>query len=89
MKKFYYQAYALVWTLTRPRGIKQMMKANPPTICYTLTTTGQHALIYSYSEDGTVTIDTTMLGVIPINVFGINPSDLEVCGCTVKGAVQS
>lgn len=44
--------------------------------------TGQRVTIYSYSEDGTVTVNVTgeyNLTMFDTQVFGINPDDLEPC----------
>ena len=69
------------WLVDRPQVIKDLAHKVPPA-CYTLNDTGQHAWLYSYSEDGTVTVDTTTLaGLLPVRVFGVNPDVLVPCGC--------
>jgi len=75
------------WLKDRPEIIKTMAGKLKPWFRYRLKTTGQHCNLYSYSENGTVTIevnghDSEVLDainkMIPIGVFGINPDDLEV-----------
>lgn len=75
------------WLKDRPEVIKKMAEKLKPWLKYKLKTTGQHCTIYSFSEDGTVTIyidghDDEVLNkinqLIAIKVFGIDPDDLEV-----------
>ncbi len=75
------------WLSTRPEIIKKMGEKWPPWNRYRLKTTGQHCYLCSYSEDETVTItiyghDTSALDamnqMLPRNVFGVNPEDLEI-----------
>jgi len=53
---------------------------------YTLTTTGQKVILYSLSENATVTVDVLQKFNDPWieqrRVFGINPRDLEECQWT-------
>lgn len=73
------------WLADRPQVIRDLAYAYPPS-CYTITATGQHAVLYSYDEDGTVTVDTTVLaGLLPVQVFGVDPAGLEPCGCLADG----
>lgn len=72
------------WLADRPQVIKDLAYATPPG-CYTLNDTGQHAVLYSYDEDGTVTVNTTALGFIPVSVFGVDPTNLTPCGCIARG----
>ena len=81
------------WLADRPQVIQDMARSYPPDQRYALT--HEHGLqqigyIYSYAEDGTVTV------IFPIEwnpwqeggrrVFGIKPTDLEVFpdGCCKK-----
>ena len=64
------------WFDSRPESIQAMIKANPPWFHYTLKTTGKECTLHSYSEDGTVTIDTEDTWGIEYSVFGIKPEDL-------------
>ena len=75
------------WLRDRPAVIKELAEKLPPWNRYQLKTTGQHCHLYSYSEDGTVTITVdghdseildAMNSAMPINVFGISSDDLEV-----------
>jgi len=75
-----------IWLEGRPQIIKDLVVKLPPSCRYKLSSTGQHCDVYSYSENGTVTItvnghDSEVLDainkMIPMNVFGINPNDLE------------
>lgn len=76
------------WLEDRPQIIKDMAHATPPG-CYTFNDTGQHGVLYSYDESGTVTVNTTMLdGLMPVGVFGVNPANLSPCGCLERGEEQ-
>jgi hypothetical protein len=74
------------WLKDRPEIIKLMAEKLKPWLRYRLKTTGQHCNLYSYSEDGTVTVtvnghDSEILNhmneLIEVNVFGVSPDDLE------------
>lgn len=74
------------WLKYRPEIIKEIANKVPPWNRYKLKTTGQYCDLYSYSEDGTVTIivnghESEILNqvnkIAPVSVFGINPDDLE------------
>ena len=70
------------WLSERPQEIKEMAATWPPNKLYRLKTTQQRCTLYSYSEDGTVTVNITGdHNLIPFSrqVFGINPNDLEEC----------
>lgn len=75
------------WLADRPQVIKDLAYAYPPD-CYTFNDTGQHGVLYSYDEDGTITVNTTALGFLPVQVFGVNPANLTRCGCISTGADQ-
>jgi len=75
------------WLTGRPQAVKDMAYKVKPWYLYRLKPTGQHCSIYSYSEDGTVTISIeghdsealdTVNKIIGFNVFGIEPQDLEI-----------
>lgn len=72
------------WLDGRPEVIQRVARQVPPN-CYTLNDTGQHAVLHSYSEDGTVTVTTTLMGFLPVEVFGIDPGNLTPCGCIAAG----
>jgi len=75
------------WLRDRPEVIKKMAEKFKPWFNYRVKSTGQHCNLYSYSEDGTVTVqinghDNDFLDsineMLPMGVFGVNPEDLEV-----------
>lgn len=75
------------WLSARPKIIQQLGNRLPPWNRYRMKETGQHCSMYSYSEDGTVTVtvdghDSEPLDTInkmcPVNVFGVHPDDLEI-----------
>ncbi len=73
------------WVETRPAIIQEMCRDKPQFKKYMLKQTGQIVWIYSYSENRTVTVNIypedqgdNFLMVVPRQVFGINPDDLEV-----------
>lgn len=56
-------------------------RVNPWTL-YRLRPTGQRVIVYSYQDDGTVTVIVSGLYNLQLHdaqVFGINPDDLEEC----------
>ena len=74
------------WMDGKPKIIKDMADKLKPWLRYRIKSTRQHCDIYSYSEDGTVTVtvnghDSKILNemnkAIQVNVFGINPIDIE------------
>ena len=82
-----------IWLQDRPEVIQTMARKYPPWFHYRLKPTGQHCELYSYSEDGTVTVgiighDKEMLNqvaqVTRLGVFGIDPNDLEILEETVQ-----
>lgn len=71
------------WLTDRPQIIKDLAASHPPDSQYRLADSTDEDLyaIYSYHEDGTMTVTRyTRLGpdtVIPVwNVFGMKPEDL-------------
>ena len=77
------------WVAARPPVIKVMCEKLPPGRLYRLNTTGQRGTIHSYSEDGTVTMnfpaDLNPCSIFPVQVFGLNPNDIEECDDLRRG----
>ncbi len=70
------------WKATRPQVIQEMLDHWPPDRLYRMTSTSQRCTIYSYCEDGTVTVSVTgeyNLVTFARNVFGIDPQNLTEC----------
>lgn len=70
------------WIKSRPPVIQAMCEKLWPNRLYRLKTTNQRVTLYSYSENGTVTVNITgeyNLTDFDTHVFGINPEDLEEC----------
>lgn len=70
------------WVLTRPLKIQKLCKRIPADRLYFMENSGHRVTIYSYNEDGTLTVE--VLGkynhvVFERRVFGIKPSDLTEC----------
>lgn len=76
------------WVATRPEIVQDMCKKFPPNRLYRLSPNGNRVTIYSYSEDGTMTVSVTgefNRVVFSRNVFGIKPEDLEECDLPDEG----
>ena len=71
------------WLAERPPVIQEMARLAQYNRWYRLKTTGQIVSLYSYNEDGTVTITVAAcienLSAFAFNVFGVNPNELEEC----------
>lgn len=70
------------WLSTRPDVIKQLVARLPPDRLYLLKTSNHRVTIYSYNEDGTVSVVVSgkyNRVLFERNVFGIKPEDLEEC----------
>lgn len=70
------------WVSGRPPSVRAVAERLDPWTLYCLKTTGQRVTVYSYSEDGTVTVDVDAafnLCLFPARVFGIDPNDLSPC----------
>jgi hypothetical protein len=71
------------WVEERPPIVKALCLRLRPDTLYRLKTTGQRGIIYSVSEDGTVTMDFPAefnpLSFIGVQVFGLDPGDIEEC----------
>jgi hypothetical protein len=73
----------LEWASERPIQIREICRRFRPDTLYRLKPTGQRGTIYSVSENGTVTMDFhaefNPLSCIGMQVFGLNPDDIEEC----------
>lgn len=71
------------WVEERPVVVREIVRRFRPDTLYRLKPTGQRGIIYSVSEDGTVTMDFpeefNPLGIVGIQVFGLDPKDIEEC----------
>lgn len=70
------------WLAGRPAVIREMAAKRPPGVLYRMKSTGQRVTIYSYNENGTMTVE--VLGRYNLvsherRVFGIALADLEEC----------
>ena len=71
------------WVATRPPVIQKMCERLAPNRLYRLNSSGHRVTVYSFSEDGTVTVDVSgkyNALFCDRRVFGIKPEDLEECG---------
>lgn len=64
------------WVASRPPKIQEMIRKYPPRTPYRLNDDDDEYYIYSYSEDGTVTLTRVCDGVPLWNVFGVDPAGL-------------
>jgi hypothetical protein len=70
------------WVSSRPPIIQDLCKRLPPYNLYLLKTSDHKVTIYSYSENGTLTVNVTgkyNAMIFDRQVFGIKPDDLEEC----------
>jgi hypothetical protein len=70
------------WVAARPERVRELCKKYPPNRLYLLKSSGHRVFIYSYSEDGTVSVCVTgkfNFVTFERRVFGISPQDLEEC----------
>ena len=70
------------WVAGRPPVVQERCRAFPPNRLYLLKSSNHRVTIYSYSEDGTMTVTVSgdyNLITFNRNVFGIKPEDLEEC----------
>lgn len=75
-------AQLATWLRGRPSVIQAMVARTPPGRLYRLTTSGHRVYVYSYDEDGTLTVvvDGRYNAVLfERRVFGIRPEDLVEC----------
>lgn len=73
------------WFRSRPQVIQDMVLTTPPWNLYSLEGDGDHYMILSYNENGTVTATRySSFDNIPMwNVFGIDPGKLTVAASLV------
>lgn len=70
------------WVRSRPPVIQDLATRYGPTTLYRLKSSGHRCTIYSYAEDGTMTVKVTgeyNRVLFGRNVFGVEPDDLEEC----------
>lgn len=70
------------WVSSRPRVIQELCKKYPPCNLYQLKKSDHRVTLYSYSEDGTMTVNVTgeyNTVIFDRQAFGIKPEDLEEC----------
>ncbi len=70
------------WVKSRPVVVREICRRLPPDRLYRMKSTGQRVTLYSYSEEGSVTVNITgeyNAIVFDRQVFGIDPNDLEEC----------
>ena len=70
------------WVATRPEIVQSLCKRLPPDRLYLLKSSNHRVTLYSYSEDGTVTVCVTgdyNAVAFERRVFGIDPDDLVEC----------
>ena len=70
------------WVSSRPDSVRKNAERLPPWELFLMKSTGQRVTVYSYSEDGTVTVNVTgefNAVMFDRQVFGIDPNDLEPC----------
>src|SRR5687767_7352121 len=76
------------WYDERPQVIKDLIRELDMWTLYRLKETGHRCTIYSYNEDGTVSVAITgQFNLINFGrrVFGIKPEDLEECDLPAPG----
>ena len=70
------------WVATRPPIIQELCKKFPPNRLYKLKSSNHRVTLYSYNEDGTMTVIVSgehNAVMFERRVFGIKPEDLEEC----------
>jgi len=70
------------WVESRPVEVQELCKKLPPDRLYRMKDSGHRVTIYSYSEDGTVTVNVTgeyNTLTFDRQVFGVSPDDLQEC----------
>ena len=70
------------WVEGRPPEVKALCKRRSPDRLYRMKSSGRRVTIYSYSEDGTVTVNVSgkyNALTFERQVFGVDPDDLEEC----------
>jgi len=75
------------WLAGRPPLIREMAAGHPPNLLYRMGD-GHRVTIYSYAEDGTVTVNVTgqfNRVLFSRQVFGVKIEDLEECDLPSEG----
>lgn len=70
------------WVAARPESIRRMCHAYPPNLLYRMGDSRHRCTIYSYHENGKVTVSVTgQYNAVAFarNVFGIDPESLVEC----------
>jgi len=70
------------WVSSRPEIIQDLCKRFPPYNLYRLKNSGHRVTLYSYSEDGTMTVNVSgeyNAVMFDRQVFGIKPDNLVEC----------
>jgi len=70
------------WLKDRPPVIAQMFRKRPPNLLYKINPSGSKGTIYSYSEDGTISLAVSgeyCLVQFPSRVFGVSIDNIEEC----------
>ncbi len=78
------------WVSTRPLIIQELCNKFPPNKLYRLKKSGHRVTLYSYSEDGTMTVIVSgeyNAVMFDRQVFGIKPEDLEECDLPCKDEI--
>ncbi len=76
------------WVASRPESVQKLCRQLPLGRLYRLKTSGHRVTLYSYAEDGTVTVNVTgeyNAVTFERQVFGIKPEDLEECDLPEPG----
>ena len=76
------------WVATRPESVQKLCRQLPPNRLYRLKTSGHRVTLYSYCEDGTLTVEVSgeyNAVMFDRRVFGIKPEDLEECDLPKPG----
>lgn len=78
------------WLASRPESVQKLALRYPPNVLYRLKTTGQRYSCISYAEEGTVRVLVqprfNPMQFFPLEVFGIDPADLEECDVPAPGS---
>lgn len=75
------------WFESRPACIQELIREIPPGE-YVMIGTGQHVHVYSYSEDGTVTVVVDVAKTLKEGGRVLLPEDYSVFGVSPKSLVN-
>lgn len=70
------------WVGTLPENVQELCRKYPQNKLYRLKSTGHRVTIYSYSKNGTLTVNVTgqyNLITFERQVFNVSPGDIEEC----------